>query len=483
LKQRIENIFQLKYFQYLVLIVVIYFVAFFKLGNFPFRLWDESMFAVNAYEMAENGNYMVPYFDGQVDWRNSKPLLLTWIQVGLIKTVGFSELTMRLPSALAVTGSILLLFTFLKRQINNLFAWIASLILLTSQGYITYHTGRTADADALMSFFVLATVIFWAKWMLEFKAKHIFFSLLFFSLAIVTKSFAALIFALPILMFTVLQLKGDVAKYLFKSKGFYAGIMLVLVTFFVIFFLREMYQPGYLDYTFSNDAGRLGKVIETHAHGWDFYLEHIFYDRFVFWTIPFLLAIPIWFNMEKTTVKTLLSFAFILIASYLLVITFSVTKLLWYDMPIYPFMACAAAVPVYFFLQNTSAGKSIFYSLAIIGLLFFIPYRKMFFASQGNTFSSGDRKEELAGIFLRDQLRNKQACDMTVYHHGYKGAVLCYQYRYADLGKKLEIKYTADFLPGEKVFVSHDSLKQVLIANYVVDTLEVYETGIFVRIR
>jgi 4-amino-4-deoxy-L-arabinose transferase-like glycosyltransferase len=39
-----------------------YFVVFAKLGEFPFRFWDESMFAVNAYEMDKNGNYMVPYF-------------------------------------------------------------------------------------------------------------------------------------------------------------------------------------------------------------------------------------------------------------------------------------------------------------------------------------------------------------------------------------------------------------------------------------
>jgi len=81
MKQKVEDILRIPLLHYLILIVLIYFVVFFKLGSFSFRLWDESMFAVNAYEMKQSGNYMVPYFDGEVDWGNRKPLLLTWIQV------------------------------------------------------------------------------------------------------------------------------------------------------------------------------------------------------------------------------------------------------------------------------------------------------------------------------------------------------------------------------------------------------------------
>jgi 4-amino-4-deoxy-L-arabinose transferase-like glycosyltransferase len=479
----IESILNRKFLHYILLVILIYFIAFFKLGNFAFRFWDESMFAVNAYEMAENGNYMVPYFDGQVDWRNSKPLLLTWIQVGLIKTVGFSELTIRLPSACAVLFSILMLFSFLRKEVNLLFAWIASLILLTSPGYITWHTGRTGDADSLLSFLLLGFFIYWAKWALDKKGKNVLMAFLFLSLAVLCKSFAALIFIPPVVLFTFIYLRKEVFREVFKSTAFYGGSGMLVFALILVFYIREFYQPGFLDYTLSHDAGRLGTVIEMHEEGWDFYLEHIFYDRYAFWTIPLFAGILAWFRINDPKQKQLLLFAIILLVGYLVSISISSTKLIWYDMPIYPVMAVISAVPLYLLVRNLSFGKPAFFSVFAIALIFFIPYRKMFFLSQGNKFAPGDTVEEVSGIFLHHQLKTGQAADLTLYHYGYSGTVLCYKYMYAERGKNLEIKYTPEFVKGEQVFVGHDSLKQVLISRYGVDTLSTFYSGILVEIQ
>jgi hypothetical protein len=61
-------------------------------------------------------------------------------------------------------------------------------------------------------------------------------------------------------------------------------------------------------------------------------------------------------------------------------------------------------------------------------------------------------------------------------------ALLCYTYMYADQGKELKIKYEPQFSVGEKVFVSHENLKQVLNSKYETDTLETFETGTLVNI-
>ena len=246
MKQKVEDILRMPFLNYLILILLIYFVVFFKLSSFSFRLWDESMFAVNAYEMEKSGNYMVPYFDNEVDWRNSKPLLLTWIQVGLIKMFGFSELTMRLPSAIAVAFSILMLFNFLRTKIDLLFAWIASLILLTSVGFIGFHTGRTGDTDSLLSFFLLATCIYFLKWLLEDKPKFVLISILFFSLAVMTKSFAAFLFIAPLISFGIYFLR-DKFFNLFKSSQFYIGLVFFILSLILVFYVREMYQPGFFE--------------------------------------------------------------------------------------------------------------------------------------------------------------------------------------------------------------------------------------------
>ena len=49
--------------------------------------------------------------------------------------------------------------------------------------------------------------------------------------------------------------------------------------------------------------------------------------------------------------------------------------------------------------------------------------------------------------------------------------------------KNLKITYSPDFKSGEKVFVGNDSLKNYLITHFPLDTISVFETGIFVKIN
>lgn len=480
MNQQLKNIISKNVLHYLVLIILIYFVVFFKLGSFSFRLWDESMFAVNAYEMEKSGNYMVPHSENEIDWNNSKPLLLSWIQVGFIKIFGFSEFTIRLPSAISVAVSVLMLFHFLRSRINLLFAWIASLVLLTSIGYIGLHTGRTGDADALLSLFLLSSTIFYLKYLLEENKKSILIAFIFLSLAVMTKSFAAFLFIPPIILFGLVFQRSKFLT-LFKTPRFYVGLSIFLLSLFIVFFLREIYQPGFLNSTLLNDAGRLTNTLFANDVGWDFYILNIFGDRFMIWTIPFLLGVVWCFNVEQSTAKIGAHFCLTVILLYLIPISLSATKLLWYDMPIYPFLAVLAAIPIYIVLANFS-GKKISLVFAVV-LIFILPYRKMFYLAQSNSFSEGDQKEEAASMFLHNQIKENTVENLTIYHYGYRGSILCYKYMYADLGKELKIKTLPEFLSGEKVFVGNDSLKNCLVSSYSYDTLMVVKNGMLVQIK
>lgn len=55
------------------------------------RWWDESMFAVNTYEMMHRGNYFSLYFDGAPDLYNTKPPLTVWLQLASVKAFGYNE--------------------------------------------------------------------------------------------------------------------------------------------------------------------------------------------------------------------------------------------------------------------------------------------------------------------------------------------------------------------------------------------------------
>src|SRR3989344_4807003 len=101
---------------YLILTLLLYFVFFQHLDSFHIRNWDESMFAVNAYEMIQNNNYIVPYYKNLPDMWNSKPPLQLWVQIFFIKLLGYNELAIRLPSALAGSLSALILFFTIKKR-------------------------------------------------------------------------------------------------------------------------------------------------------------------------------------------------------------------------------------------------------------------------------------------------------------------------------------------------------------------------------
>src|SRR5690606_9717613 len=100
-------------------------------------IWDEARLAINAYEMSQNGNLIVTYFDGAPDMWNTKPPLLIWIQALFIKMFGFNELAIRLPSAIAALFTCVVILIFSEKYLKNFwFGFIAVVVLVTSQGYI-----------------------------------------------------------------------------------------------------------------------------------------------------------------------------------------------------------------------------------------------------------------------------------------------------------------------------------------------------------
>ena len=146
--------FASKYFRYLVLASLISIPIFGHLDRLPIRIWDESRLAINAYEMLYDGDFIVTHFDGQPDMWNTKPPLLIWLQVISMKFNGVNEVSVRLPSAIAAFLSCLVILIFSMRYLKQFwFGFIAIIVLITTQGYISVHATRTGDYDALLTLF------------------------------------------------------------------------------------------------------------------------------------------------------------------------------------------------------------------------------------------------------------------------------------------------------------------------------------------
>lgn len=471
---------------YLALLILIYTVFFLKLGSFHLRWWDESVFAINTYEMLHNGRYFSLYFDGHPDFFNLKPPFTSWVQLLFVKMFGYNELSLRLPSAIAAGISVLVVFNFVSKNFSKLWAWTGVLILITSSGFITFHTARTADADALLTLFLLMSNLYFLRIVTYRKNKDMVLFFVFFIVAFFTKSFAALFFT-PAYLFYLIHQK-QFKQFVFNWV-FIAGSVLTILLSVGLFYLRELDTPGYLNALFFSDISRIYTDIwSEHKHETLFYFYNLFTVRFANWSVLLSLGLVFLFFNPIPSQKRNLFFFFLLIFAYLLVITSSVTKLLWYDMPLYPYMAIIAAYPLYILINNVSVlNKSfpLYTKYMIVVLVFLYPYVMSFNRSQANTIENAERFAESLENYLHHKSQKNESVDGTkVLYGGWNGSLLFYKHKFAEKQQHIELVTGINSIaPNDDVLVSNDSLDDLLQRRFDMQLLETRLSAKLYKVR
>ncbi|MDI1355577.1 MAG: glycosyltransferase family 39 protein [bacterium] len=450
---------------YSILLILIYLVVFLKIDTFHLRWWDESMFAVNTYEMAKNGHPFSLYFNGVIDISNSKPPLTVWVQVAFTKLFGYNEVALRLPSAIAAALSIIMTFRFTQRRFGWVFAWLSALVLITSQAFIGFHSARTADSDSLLTLFTLAANIYFFKYIEEGKSGQIFLFFLFISLGFCTKLYASLLFV-PAYFFILIHHKK--LKAFVFSGYFWSGVLLLLVTAVGIIILRDLDSPGYLREAIFKDAGRIFRVIEGHRHTWEYYIDNLIFTRYAFWFLIMIISSVLILINHKETKDRLFVDMLLLICSYFSIISISITKLEWYDIPLYPYFAIVSAYGLKTILETRFDLSNLNRTTVIVLIVIFCyPYWLMFRKAQANTIPNNEKKSEASERFLFKRSNGKSNLEgIKVYNSNWEGSLIFYKYKFREKGENITITRTADFSLKDKVLVSNDSLYDVLKSKY-----------------
>jgi 4-amino-4-deoxy-L-arabinose transferase-like glycosyltransferase len=458
---------------YVILIAIIFPVVFLKLGSFSIRWADEAMYAVNVYEMLEKKSFITPYFNHVADICNSKPPLVLCLQMGFVKVFGYNETALRLPSALASTGMILLVFGFLKRNFSVFAGFIGALILVTAQGMNTFHTGRTADPDAVTTFFITAANIVLLNTVIDRKVSAVRVLLFFILLALAFWAKSTMAFLFLPAIFLILVTDKELLIKCIKSKAFWLGLLFFIAASLSYIFLRNHYQPGYLQHFISYDVARVVNVIENHKEPFMFYIWNFNAYRFTYWFMPLLISVVCFIIMiaRNGLRKERLPFALsVMVISFLLIISFSNTKLAWYDLPLYPMMAIIISIVVWYVIKLLNLPPKIKW----IGLIvFIIPYMDVFGLNQTNSFSDYENINESKERYIYSLVLNKQSLDAYVaYQEDYDGALLFYKYRQKELGQNFRIEKNGVFSAGEKVIVSQPELKKKLESKYSYEIID-----------
>src|SRR6266566_791821 len=135
----------------LVLIIAVAAILYF-IGAGSVSLWDRdaAWYAQTSKQMVESGDWVVPRFLDSP--RYAKPILIYWCQAASMKLFGTTELAARLPSALAMLGTISILAVVLGRKVGKARAGYTVLIFASSA--IVIAAAKMCLTDSVMLFFL-----------------------------------------------------------------------------------------------------------------------------------------------------------------------------------------------------------------------------------------------------------------------------------------------------------------------------------------
>ncbi len=487
---RISRFLNIYTLAYVALAALVYTILFAHLERIPLQIWDEAHRAVNAQEILKNNQWLVITFDGTPDLYGTKPPMLVWLQAVFMKLFGIGELAVRLPSALAGLGLCLLIFISLKKDLRATWvSFIAVLVLLSSWGFVYRHGVRFGDTDVLLSFFAAICLMNYYRSIKSLTGKYFYYTFIFMAFATLTKSVAFFMFLPGLLFFTLYKRKLLV---ILKMKHLYWSVLLYFVIVGSYYVSREICDPGYMKAVWQNEiGGRFFEVNDGHSNVFSVYFNGLLYGRFgFFWVFA---GLPILLFVKDSGIKDLVVYIAALVVSYLLMISSSATKLLWYDIPIIPLLSVIAAIIIYLIIDSFmrwikwkgKVREEILYYL-LIGTLFFYPLVRVIGFTFNPKVVPGDENFYHISYFLRNMIENRANFDNTYIIEpedmGLRPGIpfhLSHMMFYTNIlnmnGSEIGFKVKEEVKVGETVITNSAPCKEFVESTFIFEKIDKYE--------
>ncbi len=379
-----------KYLIFGLFCVAIYFPLFLHLDWQPINNWDESLFAMRAAYMSEEGRYIRDYslwVDGGMFHRSTKPPFTTWLQVLSFKVFGINELALRLPIALCTLGLVMLFPWFSRKKLGSVnLGYCAGFVLVTSLGFVREHGSRTGDQDAALAFYMMASAMAFYNYLdtTELRKRHGWLAVFTISTiaAVMTKYAFGLLFFPAFLIYAIY--KKQLLNLLKRGSTWLAMLTVIGVTAGWLAYI-ERQLPGFVNQVFHHEmADRYATVLAGHDHPFNFYFVR-FWENGYFMPWLFLLPISFFllFSKQRTSLRDFSLLMFLCALALLLAVAFSQTKTDHYDMVAYSPMALLAGVGLYqlclalgqLWREPTHRPVAALAGIFVAILLFLLPYQ------------------------------------------------------------------------------------------------------------
>ncbi|HEY8666734.1 MAG TPA: glycosyltransferase family 39 protein [Tepidisphaeraceae bacterium] len=346
---------------YHFLLLMVAAAALYLAGNGRVTLWDrdEAWYAQTSRQMLASGDLVVPRFLDKI--RTAKPVFIYWCQVASMKALGVNAFAARLPSALAMTVSLILLSLVLIRFAGTAQAFWTVFIFATSGMVIASAKMCLTDSVQLVFILVAQLCLFWIYFNFwaspptgEGKSPYrshwpvALTMWIAMGLAFLTKGPVVLGMLIPLMLVLALLDAGWPWNWAAWKRALswwprtqpLAGIFIIAAIFGPWLVAMQQRDPAYLRTTFFHDiVDRMSTGLESHKGPPGYYLLTIWGTYFPWCIFLPLALVTAW----KHRIQPPIRYALAAIIGPWIFMEFVQTKLPHYILPVYASLAFLTA--------------------------------------------------------------------------------------------------------------------------------------------
>jgi 4-amino-4-deoxy-L-arabinose transferase-like glycosyltransferase len=352
---------------------------------------------------------------------------------------------------------------------------------------VKQHVAKTGDLDAILVMWTTFYTLIFLHLLITPGARKtlIIWTGAGIACAFLSKGIAGFVPAAGLGVCVVLAGK---LKWIVSRKETYLSALIIAAVCIGYYVLRESLAPGFFDRTSSVDFGRFTTdYMAWHHHRWYYYVRNWFmldfFTPYAYW-LPVAIATACAFAKyrQPTVMLTPLAFVFVAVFSYPKV------KLMWYDAPVYPWLALICATGflalwdflIQRFHMNTRAAQWLF-AVALV-VIFAIPVINMY-ERNAELYLPVDPMEH-EGFFIRELSRDKpEVKNYIVLMMAEQNAHFTQLDFYLNAYNRhkgfhlAHLRDTSDVRAGDTIAVCQERQYNWLIDNYLVEEIFNGETG------
>lgn len=214
---------------YLVVLAALCFTL--QLGSAPLFDTEEGRTAVSSWQMWQTGDFLTLWSDGQAMLH--QPPLFAWLQAGSSALFGLDEPAFRIPSSLAASVWMLVLYAFCRTRMGISGARAVAMFMAASLAVSII--GRSATPHALMNLWVTLALLDAYRWS-ELPRTTVAIRLyVWMGLGVLTQGLAAILIPLAATSVYLLagRRAGDALRLISHPAG-WAALLIISTPWFVL---------------------------------------------------------------------------------------------------------------------------------------------------------------------------------------------------------------------------------------------------------